>query len=99
MKTLLIAGALAFALFSAPVVAQECDTIESVSQMALGYGGSAEVIPGDLLDQFAKAVGGSVPDGAKRGLFISGDGGAAYGFEMEDGCLTPPTFIKPGIRS
>lgn len=99
MNKLLIAGALALALFSAPVAAQECTTIEDVRAMSAAGGPGAifEVIPGDLLDQFAEAMKTKVPEGAKRGLFISGPGGTAYGFEMPGGCLTDPTFVKPGV--
>lgn len=97
MKNLLIAGALAFALFSAPVVASE--TVESVAQLAKDGGGVMEIFEGDLMVEFVAAVGAIVPEGATRAVFVAGKGGAAYGFEMPDGCLTGPIFIQGGIQS
>jgi hypothetical protein len=90
MKNLLIAGALAIA-FSFPVAA--CETVEDVAAMAERGGGTIDVIEGDLLEQFAGAVGATIPDGATRAIFVSGPGGAAFGFEMPNGCLTDPTFV------
>lgn len=97
-KSAMLAGALALAL-SFPVAAQECTAVEDIRQMAAAGGPDAifEIIPPELLEKFGEAVGGKVPDGAQRGVFVSGNGGAAYGFEMPDGCVTPPTFIKPGV--
>lgn len=100
MKNLLIAGALAFALFSAPVAAQECDTLDSVKAILdegkIVYTEVPAAEVQGFLDGTVKAVLGEVPAGVTRVLVaILGDK-MVFGLEI-GGCMTPPiAFASTG---
>jgi hypothetical protein len=93
MKNLVIAGALALALFSAPVAAQECDTLDYVKSLLDGNGMTYTEVPANevqgFLDGTVKTVLGQVPEGVTRVLVaILGDK-MVFGLEI-GGCMTPP---------
>lgn len=92
MFKLALAGAFALALSTAALA---CETVDDVTAMSKKHGGTMDIMEADLLAEFATALATTVPDGATRGIIISGKGGTAYGFEMPDGCLTAPVFIAP----
>ena len=101
MKNLLIAGALALALFSAPVAAQECDTLDYVKSLLDGNGMTYTEIPADevqgFLDGTVKAVLGEVPAGVTKVLVAILGEQMVFGLEI-GGCMTPPIpFASTGV--
>lgn len=100
MKTLALAGALALALFSAPVVAQECTTIEMAQAMVEADGGLFMKVPDDELAAFLESVapilGGTVPDGVTAGVVATIGDTPVFGLEIA-GCMSPPIAFPTGV--
>ena len=93
MKNLLIAGALAFALFAVPAAAQECETIDHV-QAAVESGGFPFMrVPDDelaaFLEAIAPAIGGVVPEGVTAAVVAMIGETPVFGLEI-NGCMSPP---------
>ena len=95
MKNLLFAGALALALFSAPVVAQECETLDGVKTMLDGYGIQYTVVPADELAAFLASVGAK-PEGVTNAIVALMGDRPVWGIEI-DGCLTEPAPFPANV--
>lgn len=102
MKNLLIAGALALALFSAPVVAQEdeCLTLSEVEVLVTEGGNPIKRVPDDELPAFltgiAPILGGAIPEGTTAAIVAMLGEVIVFGLEI-NGCMTPPIPFPTGV--
>ena len=91
---LALAGALALALFTAPVVAQECQSLPEVQAILDGNGMTHTMVPADdmagFLEGTVEPIVGELPDGSVTGVLVAILGDVmVFGLEI-DGCMTPP---------
>lgn len=100
LKSLALAGALALALLSAPVVAQECTTLEMAQAQVEANGGPFKKVPDDELAAFLEAVapilGGSVPEGVTAAVVAMIGDTPVFGLEIA-GCMSPPIAFPTGV--
>lgn len=100
MKNLLIAGALAFALFASPVAAQEeCLKLADVQAMLDAESNPHKMVPADELAQFLEGIApvlGGIPDGTTAAIVAMLGETAVFGLEI-NGCMTPPIVFPSEV--
>jgi hypothetical protein len=100
LKSLALAGALAFALFSAPVVAQECTTLADAQAQVEANGFPFKKVPDEELATFLEAIapilGGTVPEGVTAAIVAMLGETPVFGLEI-GGCMTPPIAFPAGV--
>lgn len=100
MRNLLIAGAMALALFSTPVVAQEeCMTLSEVQAVVEGNGAPFKKVPDEELADFLAGVApilGGIPEGTTAAIVAMLGDTQVFGLEI-NGCMTPPIPFPMGV--
>jgi hypothetical protein len=95
MKTsLLVAGALAFALFFAsPVAAQQCDKFDVVAAQMEGVDGlTIEILEPDAVKALVEKIDPALVGLVTRAFVLDGSARVIAGLEI-DGCLLPPIVL------